>query len=409
MLKPKQEVLNIVVSYAKENPKYYKKLISEAKETGFIDLQKLNFLLTGESTFIDLIGLDKPLLIMYNTLLKYSDDHPALGEVFDEYEIDSMVEKPIKLVSYEDIVSLAKYSELYNSKQKINYIYDQCRDDELTERAKGMIDLFVDKTTDLEYKLNKDFCEFNKDEIADCLGGLLYSSYTTNKSDLKRYTKWCVDNAIVVEEVLDEYKELTYDDTHNEKYYKSNYYKDFADLEENLNDIMNNIKESDKNISYIGYTTMLLSWIGFDFAEIKDLKYDDIDDINKCICKNKKQIEDINPYIFDLIKIGCDNLNESDDGYLFTKLADKEHISIDLLRGYLFKFNNEKSDRKMVFKKVRLSGIFSRFYEWEQVGNKVTTDDMYDLKQLTCIPNLTLNKAKILLETYGYWKQYMCE
>ena len=181
-------------------------------------------------------------------------------------------------MSVNDVEKLVNEYELFNPRQKIDYIFDQCQTEETILKAKDMVELFADRISELEYQLNKDLCCFNKDELINCLEGLLLSSYSSVKSDLKRYYKWCVSQSIISEDVFEIFNEMTYEDINSEKYYKNNYFKDYSELEEQLNSlVVNNTKNEANDIKiYTSSFALILSWLGLDLTEIINLKKENI-------------------------------------------------------------------------------------------------------------------------------------
>lgn len=406
MIKSKKEIINMIVEYAGKNKVFRNTLISENKDNNWIDTQKLNNFIEGNYNQYDIITLkQQELIMMYNLMLGYTRKYPALSEVFEEQEIQNAKTPSNIVLSRSDVENLVNNYELYNPQQKNDYIFELCQNDDNLLKAKDIAELFNDRVSDLEYQYNKDFCYFNKDEIIDSLGGLLSSSFYTIKSDLKRYFKWCVAQSIITEDSLELFSEITYDDINSEKYYKNNYYKDFDDFSNHLNSLSYN-KINELKL-YSSSLVMLLSWIGFDLNEIINVKNKDIYFKENKISINNKTIDNISDNVMDLIKISYDNLSETEEGYLFKKITTDEHISMALLRCYIFEFNGAEDNKKMLVKKVRMSGIFNRFYKWEQENGEIDFSNVQLIKCLSCMSKLSKAKSNILAEIYSYWKQYM--
>ena len=113
-------------------------------------VRKLNSFLNSEYNQYDLISLkQQQLIIMYNLLLGYTKKYPVLSEVFEEQEIqNAKIQNKNITVSINDVEKLVNEYELFNPRQKIDYIFDQCQTEETVLKAKDMVELFADRISD---------------------------------------------------------------------------------------------------------------------------------------------------------------------------------------------------------------------------------------------------------------------
>lgn len=274
---------------------------------------------------------------------------------------------------------------MYNIDQKsqfIEYVLVSCKGKDIKTKRSSLINFF-NRLEEIENELEKDFAEFNYEEIKIALSVLCKRSVNYQRSilsQLRQYIEWAIDLNIS-KDSENRLIGITTDDIDFSISYKFSMVKDEDQLVENLDLVLNPMKNDTIHNMYRGIFHLLFN--GVNLKEALELKNADVDLINKkayinerCIdlsntcCSILGYLSKMSGFAIKENRLKGDFLEITDTGHVLERTVDNRDSMEQSLRPKISGFMGElkellKSPISITPNTLLISGIFSRMYKKE--------------------------------------------
>lgn len=268
-----------------------------------------------------------------------------------------------------------------------------------------------------ENRIDKDFCEFNREEFIHFFEEYpwAYGTFSSIKSIIKLYLEWCRDNGLIDGKNIRELEDITYDIPSHQKMYDRYYFRNLSELVATVNQYKSKYINTPIELRFhIAEVAVLLAWSGVRLKDLLDINKGDIDEKNRTIfiSNTKKLIYVPKDETLDIIQVLVDYINSTE--YVESDRLIRTTGKLKMTSGYVSALmsryfgdndlNGADNDKVVNYNKVYWSGLFSRAREDEIENGEFDSMDVERLGRLfqedyTDNPYST---SKRLLEYHNY-------
>lgn len=299
-------------------------------------------------------------------------------------------------ISIQEFIKLNNFEFTpYNPQQKIDFLNYRYAGN--SKDAKRNIIFIFQRLSIFEKDKNKDLCEFSRNDYKEMFSSmnLGYASFTSNKSIIKSYLKWCRYHNLCDNDQLMALEEIQISQLSIAGVIEKNYFRNFEELSNTIDEQLSKYREQkSSNIDItldIIRVVLYLAWLGIELDDTIQIKKTDVDEARKQIYIASKSA-----YInidFDYLTaferiIAFKNYNDNslhETGFLIRttfKPKDIKSYLKNLISRYLG--NNQLSDiiigKKVSYSKVYWSGVFlraTRYYKQISIKNPELMGELF--------------------------------
>ncbi len=323
------------------------------------------------------------------------------------------------------------FKQIYNLDKKMKFIEDHYGCQKLNAQQ-GTI-RFMSNAGEYEKKTDKDLNKFNNIEMEELFKSLNVVSNATfayRKTIVRKYFEWSFSEGLIKLKDFDWLENFSLDTMNISDLGYQKYFKDFDDLKNGVNTILEELNPIDKEQYAISIITIFLTWFGLTVEECCNLKTGNIDFENNVI-KIENKIFVVNKYVVDIIKE-----NMRTDGYLtsfknknavrefkykqsdyiirrlissnslnYTEKDLQQRVSVFIKTTNDLPVDNRYYNHTFFLKDIRDSGAFCRLLKYEKENN-INTDEIKKdvLLDLFYVNDFTISKENNLRQDYKKWK-----
>ncbi len=300
----------------------------------------------------------------------------------------------------------------------------------------ALISNFFKRVADCETRYGKTLEDgYTADDyiwLISALGTVALNTFRSAKARLRKYLEQLSKDGIISTDNVLALEKISYNMIEFDSALKSRFFKDFVDLQSELDMVLNAANKIDDAVFYPQFSALYLAWCGLTFQETLDLKRKDIrtnciNIDNRTIIPNATIMAYLNEYknasVYYVQLNGqaafwykdspwLMRTNKSEHVSRSSLLTMLNHLSVydeitthewnDDIQGYKEKI--VKRTRSMTFEKVYWSGIFYRAYVYEGQNGKLSGANKELLS--TLFPESRGRRALDNFRLYQEYKNY---
>ena len=251
--------------------------------------------------------------------------------------------------------------------------------------------------------LEEGYTQEDYTRLMSSLGVTTPSAFRSIKTKLKKYLEQLKTDGIIPAENYSGFENISYDMIEISSVLKNRFFKDFIDLQSELDMVIRAADKIDNAVFYPAFSAVYLAWCGLTWEETLNVKREDVGEnyVNigsRTIIPNSTIMEYLNKYknasVYFVQMRSQSALWYKDSPWLM-RTNRSEHISrsslmplINRLSMYdevkMREWNKEtkeyedktiKRNRGITYEKVYWSGVFYRAYIYEGQNGKISTSD----------------------------------
>lgn len=335
-------------------------------------------------------------------------------QIFENYNLDKDV-----------------FDQIYNLNQKIKFIKDQYGNQKIN--AQENIIRFFSNTGETERFLDKDLNSFNNIEMEELFKNLnivSQASFSNRKTVIRKYFEWSFTQKLISLKDFSWFNSFSINNVESFNLGYKKYFKDFEDLQNGINTLLNKWNPIDNEQYAICYITMFLRWFGFTVEECCNLKTSQID-FNTGIVKLENKTIKINDIVLKIISESIEkngyttgfktrnasrNFLYKKSDYVIRKLKNsnedrygpkdlQQKISIFISCTNELKQNDRFYCHTFFLKDIYDSGVFYKMRQYEKKNNiNIENIDRDILLGLLYVNELSASKENNSIQDYKNWK-----
>lgn len=307
---------------------------------------------------------------------------------------------------------------MYNEERKLEFIESLNQDS-----VKKSMSYLLEMTASVEEMLKKDLCDFTYQEflmLFEAKKIVTVTSVMSNRSNIKRYIKWCVENNLCLSTQLEEIDRVEQKDLNTNTRVKFEMYKDEDDLLDCINEVLKDYDISFRDMFSVFYG---LCWYGLSDEELftakkEWFKDDRIELPDRTIHFSERFSKIMNRYTAaDSVDIGFIASKQVEfvpseriirnvkaggasdvitSNYNATRNKKWEKVMSEL------PVENKYYGRKLKPVKIRCSGAFYQIWQREQQGEKINS---LNIAELFPYKMYERSEGVIINRNYEDWKK----
>lgn len=337
------------------------------------------------------------------------------------------------LIKYADQYQLGVdvLSQIYNFDQKIRFVDDQYGTQKL--KPQQVIIRFLGNTGEIERKLEKDLNKFNSiemEELFKSLNVVSNATFANHKTIIKKYFEWSFSEGLIKRQDFDWLSGFMIESMEVSDLGFKKYFKDFDDLKDGIDTLLDKRKPKDREQYAISCLTMYLQWCGLTVEQCCNLQIENIDFSQKII-KLDDNIYSVNEFVIEAISKSLKatgyitgskstkaikTFSYKPSNYVIRRLIDadscnyeendlQQKVSTFISVANKLNPNNKYYHHTFYLKDIRDSGAYYRIFQYEKEKG-ITIDDLDRniLLGLLYVSDITVSKENNFKQDYKKWK-----
>lgn len=356
-------------------------------------------------------------ILIYDALSNVIEVNPK-SDYFEDIEIEN-ADAYGKLHGAKEIYRILTNKGIkINLERKVAFLIDEYIVQYCDKKTtKDIINKFA-QMAQIEGKFGKDLSDFGSEEYDDLFSNYSANAFNVYKNIVTKYVQWSYRNGYTSEDRLVTIQELMPGDINNHALYLEQYFassKQILNLLEIIDRESSNAEPISEHVwDNVIYPTLVLSWIGFEIDEIVQLKVSDVDVNGNEVFSSAtdKRISNIKPELMAII----DNtqhaaIMNASEYLIFTdsRVSTNQPFSVNLIAQKITGLNKRAVEsnitKKFGTKKVRLSGNYSRMFEYEKESGRDLNASDINIVSMLCRQEIDRTRISIILKDFDKWKQ----
>lgn len=242
--------------------------------------------------------------------------------------------------------------------------------------------------------------------------------FLADKSRIKKYLEFLLENGVVDESVIESLVSIKYDDIDTSQVYEANFFKNFQDLQDAIDTTLDAADKVDDSIFATQIAAIYMAWCGVQLEDAlammkSDVKEDHIIAGGQVIYPNQTIMNFLTEYRdateYRSAARGIITLRYVQTNYLFRTVRSAHIDTPKVMRIFIRNFGRSDSDQNanmFHYDKVYWSGQYHRAYLYECTNGTIRQGDMETISKIFNEKYISVSVANKRLQSYRKFVDY---